>query len=136
MNKDPYGQFASSLYASVGKHTRQALGGVGAVLGTITSTGLKLDDFKHEMQDYMVAELPGLLALPRYMAVGASGTRTDTPNWGSVAMDKTFYFDETEVPDAALKLGAGLKPGDRVLAVRVNGGDDVVVVCRVVSGRG
>ncbi|MBB3129739.1 hypothetical protein FHS19_004414 [Paenibacillus rhizosphaerae] len=136
MNKDPYGQLASSLYASVGKHTRQALGGVGAVLGTITSTGLKLDDFKHEMQGYMVAELPGLLALPRYMAIGASGVRTDSPNWGSVAMATSFYFDETEVPDAALKLSAGLKPGDRVLAVRVNGGDDVVVVCRVVSGRG
>lgn len=70
LNKDPYGQLASSLYASMSKQTRQAMGGVGAVLGTITSTGLKLDDFKHELQDYMVAELPGMLSLPRYTAKG------------------------------------------------------------------
>lgn len=70
MSKDPYGQLASSLLSSFHKQTRQAIGGVGAVLGTITSTGLKLDDFKHELQEYMVAELPGQLSLPRRTVEG------------------------------------------------------------------
>lgn len=136
MNKDPYGQLASSLYASFNKQTRQALGGVGAVLGTITSTGLKLGDFKHELQDYMVAELPGLLTLPRRMAVGTSAVREDEAQWEGKVLDTSFYFDETEVEEARLELGKGLKPGDRVLAVRVNSGNDVVVVCKVVGSRG
>ncbi|MGE7827842.1 hypothetical protein [Paenibacillus sp. NPDC093718] len=129
MNKDPYGQLASSLYASMNKQTRQAMGGVGAVLGTITSTGLKLDDFKHELQDYMVAELPGMLSLPRYMAKG-------TVTLGGQQQDMTFDAEENEVEDTLFELGKGLKPGDRVLAVRVNSGNDVVVVCKVVSSGG
>lgn len=129
MNKDPYGQLASSLYASMNKQTRQAMGGVGAVLGTITSTGLKLDDFKHELQDYMVAELPGMLSLPRYTANG-------TVTLGGQQQDMTFDAEENEVEDTLFELGKGLKPGDRVLAVRVNSGNDVVVVCKVVSSGG
>lgn len=129
MNKDPYGQLASSLYASFNKQTRQAVGGVGAVLGTITSTGLKLDDFKHEFQDYMFAELPGLLTLPRRTVVGNT-------TWDGKQQEMSFDFEETEVEDTRLELGKGLKPGDRVLAVRVNGGNDVVVVCKVVNGLG
>ncbi|MFB4332702.1 hypothetical protein [Paenibacillus sp. CR_12] len=129
MNKDPYGQLASSLYASLNKQTRQAMGGVGAVLGTITSTGLKLDDFKHELQDYMVAELPGMLFLPRYTAAG-------TATLGGQQQEMTFDVEENEVEDTLFELGKGLKPGDRVLAVRVNSGNDVVVVCKVVSSGG
>lgn len=129
MNKDPYGQLASSLYASMNKQTRQAMGGVGAVLGTITSTGLKLDDFKHELQDYMVAELPGMLSLPPYTTKG-------TVTLGGQQQDMTFDAEENEVEDTLFELGKGLKPGDRVLAVRVNSGNDVVVVCKVVSSGG
>lgn len=129
MNKDPYGQLASSLYASMSKQTRQAMGGVGAVLGTITSTGLKLDDFKHELQDYMVAELPGMLTLPRYTAAG-------TATLGGQQQGMTFDVEENEVEDTLFELGKGLQPGDRVLAVRVNSGNDVVIVCKVVSSGG
>lgn len=128
MNKDPYGQLASALFSSVGKHTKQALGGVGAVLGTITGTGLKLDDFKHEFQDYMVAELPGLFSVPRHNVNGTAASAEH--NWGETSFD----FQETEIEDVSLKLA--LKPGDRVLVVQVNGGNDVVVVCKVVSANG
>jgi hypothetical protein len=131
LNKDPYGQLASALYSSVGKHTRQALGGVGAVLGTITGTGLKLDDFKHEFQDFMVAELPGVLAVPG--SVMAVTPMLDVRSAEDPKQEESSS-NETEIEDARLSLA--LKPGDRVLAVRVNGGNDVVVVCKVVSGHG
>ncbi|URJ61474.1 hypothetical protein [Paenibacillus polymyxa] len=135
MSKDPYGAFVSVMQSSMAGHTRQALSGVGAVLGTITSTGLKLDDFKHELQDYLVAELPGLLSVPRHMYKGTS-TAVESENWEGKELKTSFYIGEDELEDVNLSLNEGLKPGDRVLAVRVNGGNDVVVVCKVVSGRG
>ncbi|MET3208083.1 UNVERIFIED_CONTAM: hypothetical protein ABIC26_001019 [Paenibacillus sp. PvR008] len=135
MSKDPYGAFVSVMQSSMAGHTRQALSGVGAVLGTITSTGLKLDDFKHELQDYLVAELPGLLSVPRHMYKGTS-TAVESENWEGKELKTSFYIGEDELEDVNLSLNEGLKPGDRVLAVRVNSGNDVVVVCKVVSGHG
>ncbi|MCP3780020.1 hypothetical protein [Paenibacillus sp. MZ03-122A] len=135
MSKDPYGAFVSVMQSSMAGHTRQALSGVGAVLGTITSTGLKLDDFKHELQDYLVAELPGLLSVPRHMYKGTS-TAVESENWEGKELKTSFYIGEDELEDVNLSLNEGLKPGDRVLTVRVNSGNDVVVVCKVVSGRG
>lgn len=133
MNKDPYGQLASALYSSVGKHAKQAMGGVGAVLGTITDTGLKLDDFKHELQDYMVAELPGFFSVPRSMLLGTA-VQAEQPSWGNKQMDTSFYVDKSEIKDVSLKLK--LSPGDRVLAMQINGGNDAVVLCRVVNADG
>ncbi|ASR48712.1 hypothetical protein B4V02_19435 [Paenibacillus kribbensis] len=135
MSKDPYSAFVSVMQSSMAGHTRQALSGVGAVLGTITSTGLKLDDFKHELQDYLVAELPGLLSVPRHMYKGTSAT-LESENWEGKEPKTSFYIGEDELEDVNLSLNEGLKPGDRVLAVRVNSGNDVVVVCKVVNGRG
>ncbi|APB72255.1 hypothetical protein PPYC1_18585 [Paenibacillus polymyxa] len=135
MSKDPYGAFVSVMQSSMAGHTRQALSGVGAVLGTITSTGLKLDDFKHELQDYLVAELPGLLSVPRHMYKGTS-TAVESENWEGKELKTSFYIGEDELEDVNLSLNEGLKSGDRVLAVRVNSGNDVVVVCKVVNGRG
>ncbi len=135
MSKDPYGAFVSVMQSSMAGHTRQALSGVGAVLGTITSTGLKLDDFKHELQDYLVAELPGLLSVPRHVYKGTS-TSVESENWEGKELKTSFYIGEDELEDVNLSLNKGLKPGDRVLAVRVNSGNDVVVVCKVVNGRG
>ena len=91
LNKDPYGQLASSLYASMSKQTRQAMGGVG-VLGTITSTGLKLDDFKHESGLYG-SGAPGMLSCP----VTAKGTVTL-----GASEDMTFDAEENEVEDTLL----------------------------------
>lgn len=135
MSKDPYGAFVSIMQSSMAGHTRQALSGVGAVLGTITSTGLKLDDFKHELQDYLIAELPGLLSVPRHMYIGTS-TSVEEESWEGKELKTSFYIDEDKLEDVTLSLKEGLKPGDRVLAVQVNGGNDVVVVCKVVNGRG
>ncbi|MEK5405394.1 hypothetical protein MKX36_05540 [Paenibacillus sp. FSL W8-0439] len=135
MSKDPYGAFVSVMQSSMAGHTRQALSGVGSVLGTITSTGLKLDDFKHELQDYLVAELPGLLSVPRHMYKGTS-TSVEPENWEGKELKTSFYIGEDKLKDVNLSLNKGLKPGDRVLAMRVNSGNDVVVVCKVVNGRG
>ncbi|OWR33204.1 hypothetical protein CDO73_00565 [Saccharibacillus sp. O23] len=108
--------------------TQQAVGGVGGVLGTITSSGLKLDDFKYELKDYLVAELPGRLTLParKEKAKVLSSSSEDSEPQG-------FEFENTEIEEANWQLANALKAGDRVLAIRILGGNEVVVICKVVT---
>ena len=90
---------------------------------------MKLDDFKHEVQDYLVAELPGTLRLPEREVTGAISGISDVANGGTTGTDAFLQ----KVEEAVWSLGKGLKAGDRVLAMRVNGGNDIVVLCKVVS---
>lgn len=133
--KDPYGQFAEVMRSTMSKHTQQAVSGLGAVLGTMTGSGVKLDDFKHEIQDYMVAELPGMLEVPEHTYVGSTYPLGQGGTSGT-STKSDYVFDKTEVEETVLHLNKGLKAGDRVLALRVNSGNDVVIVCKVVSGNG
>lgn len=133
--KDPYGQFAEVMRSTMSKHTQQAMSGLGAVLGTMTGSGVKLDDFKHEIQDYMIAELPGMFEMPERTDVGRTYPLGQGGN-GGTATKSDFVFDKVEVEETVLHLNKGLKAGDRVLALRVNSGNDVVIVCKVVSGNG
>lgn len=122
MTKDPYGQFADMMSSAMKGHTKQMASGLGGVLGTMTASGVKLDDFKHEIQDYLVAELPGT------MEAGKSG--------GAVVPDAEDSSGSPGVgSDVTLQVN-GFQPGDRVLAIRVNGGSDVVVLCKVVGADG
>lgn len=128
MTKDPYGQFADMMSSAMRGHTKQMASGLGGVLGTMTSSGVKLDDFKHEFQDYLLAEFPGTLE--------------KASDSGEVSLVAPVP-DESGDPSAAIVSGSqikfgvdGLKAGDRVLAVRVNDGSDIVVLCKVVSAGG
>lgn len=125
MTKDPYGQFADMMSSAMKGHTRQMASGLGGVLGTMTASGVKLDDFKHEIQDYLYAELPGTLGAGQGAATAPVSTpAAEEPSTGPVSGGSvTLSVD-------------GLQPGDRVLAIRVNGGSDVVVLCKVVSAGG
>lgn len=102
---NPFKELAVLLDGRINNHTSLALSGVHAELGTITPTGLKLDGFKHEISDYLVAE--HLSMDGQYFTETVQGENVKTP-------------DELKP----------LKPGDRVLCVPV--GNEVVVVCRVV----
>ncbi len=133
--KDPYGHFADVMRSTMSKHTQQAVSGLGAVLGTMTASGVKLDDFKHEIQDYMVAELPGLLQMPQRIYTGSVHPQGQGTFHGGATLSD-YAFNESKVEDTVLHVQQGLKPGDRVLAMRVNSGNDVVIVCKVVSAGG
>ncbi|RDY70366.1 hypothetical protein DXT76_13745 [Halobacillus trueperi] len=88
------------------KHTSRALSGSVSELGTITNRmELKLDNFKHPIPDFLVSE--HLTLDPDYL--------------------NDSYGEETP-PE--LK---PLSPGDRVAVAVVNGGQDHVVVARVVN---
>lgn len=128
MTKDPYGQFADMMSSAMRGHTKQMASGLGGVLGTMTSSGVKLDDFKHEFQDYLLAEFPGTLEK-------SSDSGEVSPI--APAPDESGDPGASIVSGSKIKFGVdGLKAGDRVLVVRVNDGSDIVVLCKVVSAGG
>lgn len=119
---NPYKQLASLLDSRISNHTSQAVSGVQAELGTITGSGLKLDSFKFEIQDYMTADWKVELELPAFQVTGSI-------NGGSTSQ---FQFASTHIPDVKINLKGSLQPGDRVLVQPINNGNDFVVVCKVV----
>lgn len=130
---DPFKNLASLLDFRMSGHAASALSGVPSELGTMTASGLKLDGFKHEIQDYLVADWRATLRLPAFTMTGTvtglkDGDGRDVQGSGS------FAFQAAEIEEAELMFRNGLKPGDRVLAVPVAGGSEAVVLCKVVKG--
>jgi len=129
---DPYKHLAEIIAAQAQKKAQSAISGIPCELGTITASGLKLDTFKHEIQDYLVAEWAVKISLPSFNITGAQIGLKDGEN-RNVTGTATFSFDPAEIDGVKAELKPDLQPGDRVLAVPVNGGQDAVVICKVVS---
>lgn len=51
-----FNELARDLKGNTNKAINRAVASLGYELGTITSSGLKLDNFKYEITDYMVLE--------------------------------------------------------------------------------
>lgn len=132
MSNNPFQQFVSLFDSRMAGHAARALSGLPCELGTITGSGLKLDSFKHEIPDYLVADWLVKISLPAFSITGTQTGLKDSLG-GSVTGQVTFSFSPTVIDNVHIELKPDLKPGDRVLAVPVNGGQDVVVVCKVVS---
>ncbi|KAI3346232.1 hypothetical protein FDB30_04165 [Clostridium botulinum] len=81
------------------------------VLGTITTTGLKLDDFKHEITDYMLLD---------YLKLNDNCNTENTTCTSS-------HSHEIRTPEN-LK---SIKAGNRVLVARI--GNECIVIGRVMS---
>ncbi|MBW5447442.1 hypothetical protein GE107_15395 [Cohnella sp. CFH 77786] len=137
---DPFKKLAATLETRLSGMAAKAVSGLPSELGTITGSGLKLDSFKYEIPDYLVADWTAKLHFPAFSLVGTMTSPVDgegVPQGGAVPGPRTrFDFEEAEVEDVRLNWQSGLKAGDRVLAVPVNGGRDAVVLCKVVGSGG
>ncbi|MFC4302988.1 hypothetical protein [Cohnella boryungensis] len=137
---DPFKSLVSTLESRFSGIAAKSLSGVPSELGTITGSGVKLDSFKYEIPDYYVAEWMAELELPAFSLIGTMIAPVDAagnPTGGGAPSQRTrFDFDETKIGEVRLNWSAGIKPGDRVLAVPVNGGKDAVIVCKVVNSGG
>ncbi|RJG26713.1 hypothetical protein [Paenibacillus thiaminolyticus] len=135
MSTDPFDTIARSLHAGMQMQANKMLSGVPAELGTITETGLKLDNFKHEVQDYLVADFLATLHLPTFSLVGTTASPVDEEGnaSGPKSQRTLFEFEPTMIEEVRVNLAAGLLPGERVLVMPTNGGADFVVMCRVVN---
>lgn len=112
MSMDPYKKLANTIEERMKNHAQQAILGMPAELGKITATGLKLDRFKYEIQDYLLAD---------YLTM-------EEPDF-TVTEETSEHTHQVKTPPQLSKL----KIGDRVLAVPVNNGNDVVIIARVVQ---
>jgi len=133
---DPFKQLVSLLDMRMASHAERTVTGVPCELGTITASGLKLDSFKHEIQDYLVADWLVKIHFPAFSFIGTATSPVDdqgNPLPGATTTSLTRYdFRPKEVDQVHLELKADLKPGDRVLVVPVNCGQEAVVIAKVV----
>ncbi|XID92503.1 hypothetical protein ACF3MZ_29250 [Paenibacillaceae bacterium WGS1546] len=136
---DPFKSLVSTLESRFSGIAAKALSGIPSELGTITASGLKLDSFKHEIPDFLVADWVTQLELPAFSMVGTMTAPVDAQGnsqGGTTSQLTRFDYMETKIEDVRLNWSTGIKPGDRVLAIPVNGGKDAVVVCKVVGSGG
>ena len=137
---DPFKKLAATLEMRLNGLAAKAVSGIPSELGTFTGSGLKLDSFKYEIPDFLVADWSAKLHFPAFSLVGTMTSPVDEkgrPQGGAVAGPRTrFDFAETEIEEVRIDWQSGLKAGDRVLAVPVNGGQSAVVLCKVVSSNG
>lgn len=132
MSNNPFRDLAAILEQQMSNQAVRAVSGIPSELGTITSSGLKLDSFKHEIRDYLVAEWLLKVEVPAFTIKGTQSGLLDSQG-KSVTGQATFTFLPTVLDDVRLELKAGLKPGDRVLTIPVHGGQDIVVIAKVMT---
>lgn len=122
MQDDPFSELFGMLNQQMSDSAKETLknGWISAELGTITSDmGVKLDRFKHVIYDYLLSHHL-TLAEPDMTKTEVDGDHAD-PIGGT-------HSHQVITPKGLLPL----HPGDRVLAMPVNGGQDFVIVARVV----
>ncbi len=125
------------------QHAASALQGFPCVLGTMTTGGVILDNLKHEIKDPLFSDWELEIELP--VASRVIKTAAPVSSDGSDISGSTKYselcrldfhisgFDSSTTHNVHLNLKAGLKTGDRVLCIPVNGGQDCVIISKVVS---
>ena len=134
---DPYKGLAAILDARMSGIASTSISGLSCELGYMTGSGLVLDGFKHEIQDYLVADWLVRVHFPAFKLVGTATSPVDDKGidlpGASTSQLTRFDFLPAEVENVQLEFKQGLKSGDRVLAVPVNGGREAVIICKVVS---
>ena len=108
MESNIFEEVVRDMNQITGEAIKGALYGTGFTLGTLTTTGLKLDNFKHEINDYLVLDY---LELENEYTTQSAGEHT--------------HSHIVKTPPNIKKL----KIGDRVLVAQL--GKDCVIVGRV-----
>lgn len=123
MEIDLYEDIARTFNNNTGKMINGAIDGLGLTLGTITSTGLKTDNLKQELTDYMILDYLKLNDNYPKNKVISEENHSHTISEGSCSNNNhshVFYTPDKLKP---------LKNGDRVLVAQVS--SDFIVIGRV-----
>ncbi len=143
-NDNPFSELVGIVNKQSQFHAEVSLQGVPPVLGTMTETGVILDDFKHEIQDPLYADWLVKLDMPQISrtAIMAAPVKED-PRGDDMDDGSTKYAltridfhgegDVTEIFKAHIEIKSSLKAGDRVLVIPINRGQDCVIICKVVK---
>ena len=107
---ETFNELAREIRGSTNKAVNKVVSYIGLNLGTITSSGLKLDNFKYEIKDYMTLD---------YLQL--------EDEYNTETAGKHTHSHVFKTPNNLKRL----KEGDRVLVAAV--GSEFVVVGRVVN---
>lgn len=148
MPPDALKELGEAIVRVAGQHAARAVAGVPCELGKMTATGLKLDKFKHEIQDPLVAEWVFTIEIRKDLFIPQHDETGTIVLPGYYSGEAQYHFDDTTIVirddqgnvvrsdirarEAKCMFRPELKPGDRVLAVPVNGGKDAVILAKVV----
>jgi len=145
---DPFKELGKILEMRMAGHAAKAVSGMPSELGIITPSGLKLDKLKHEIKDYLVADWLVKIHFPDFELLGqetcmeSSGlikTAASVDIDGNLLPEAVwrgltkYKFNAKIIDNVRLELKTKLQSGDRVLVVPVNGGQDAVIIAKVVS---
>lgn len=140
MGSDPFKELAKVLTSEINRSAGNAVTGVPSVLGTWTGTGVMLDNFKHELHDPLFADwtVKAELPLESRLVKLASPVQADGKDDSAAPtqysrLTRVDWNAKNDTLHMHLELKSELKSGDRVLCVPINGGQDVVIVCKVVN---
>ncbi|HQD86869.1 MAG TPA: hypothetical protein PK822_08185 [Bacillota bacterium] len=156
--ENPSLRLARSLDALMGRRAARAVQGLGCELGTITKVfksnqhtvdrvWVKLDNFKHEIKDPLIADWEVKIEIPipsRVIKLASPVEPDGMDNAETEYSDLTrfdFHVQEADcLPDTTIKVHInykdGIKVGDRVLVAPVCGGQDHVILCRLKESTG
>lgn len=119
---NPYKELVRLFDTRTKKYVNESTISVSPELGTITETGLKLDQFKYEIQDYLTADY--LTMKSDFFTTVEENSGNHSQNAGDGTHNHKIVTPQQLKP---------LTAGDRVLSLPVNGGRDFVVIARVVN---
>jgi len=143
---DHFKKLANVFDKRMAGHVTGGTMGMSCVLGTMTATGVLLDDFKHEIKDPLYADWTVKLTIPlgsRIVAAAAPVTAQgeDIPNVTAFTLTRMDFANQdddgvggaNDIMRVNVELKSRLKEGNRILAIPVNGGQECVIICKVVS---
>jgi len=137
---DPIAGLVTALESRMNNLASRAVSGLSPELGVITVAGLKLDSFPYALPDYGVAEWSVQVRLPARTVVGTmtAPVNADGEPLPGASTSQLTRFDlaESETAEVQLTMQGQLQPGDRVLAVPIDGGNQAIVICKVVNAGG
>lgn len=139
--KNPFEEMVSLIEQDTKKKLALTAMSLANDLGTITSTGLKLDSFNHEIPkgQYMILDWAVTLEFPAFYFTGTESSPINPDpdngdNGSTVTSNRTRYdFESRKVIDVHIDLKSSLKPGDRVVCMTAKNGNEVIVVGKVVN---
>lgn len=123
MEIDLYEEIARTVNNNTNKIINGAIDGLGLTLGTVTTTGLALDNLKHEINDYLILDHLKLKETYSKNKLISEESHSHSISNGSCSSETHSH---NFIPPKELE---PLKVGDRVLVAQL--GADFIVIGRI-----
>jgi hypothetical protein len=130
---NPYTELANIIQKESKKRLEMSVFGLMCTLGVITENGVKLDHFKNEIPDPLYAEWEVQVEIPPHSRMVQIIPTDGLISSYTARLDFQAGKGPSILTNVKYDLKSSLKPGDRVLCLPINNGQDVVIISKVVE---